>query len=436
MMASFFTSHAHWIALVGQSVFSAAWEGVLLVCCVALCLKLLPGMSASARSIVWIAMMALLAALPFVPQTHVGPSGNGVGLKIDIRWAWLLSGIWAAWALVRLALLIRSAWHVHRVSVQSIELSADELVALHLDDMETTRFRHVRICSSSQVGVPCVAGFFRPRVLLPPSLLHSLSSTDMKQVVQHELEHLRRRDDWVNLLQKTSLVFLPLNPGLWWVERRLCVERELACDDCVLELTGAPKAYAVCLANLAETSMVQRNVSLVLGAWRRRSELAKRIYRILQAPSERWGRAATATAVSLLLIAVSTGAFVLGRTVGIVSFSGPQMTSQPVLHLYARAAVPAEPIPAASAARTMLVSAISPHHSALATHRVQHELTEQTNVVATVERSERRTGSTGETLVVWKKSSVHRIRPTIASEDSQFTYAAIPLPDGWLIVQL
>jgi beta-lactamase regulating signal transducer with metallopeptidase domain len=29
----------------------------------------------------------------------------------------------------------------------------------------------------------------------------------------HEMEHLRRADDWTNLLQKLALVFFPLNFG-------------------------------------------------------------------------------------------------------------------------------------------------------------------------------------------------------------------------------
>ena len=102
----------------------------------------------------------------------------------------------------------------------------------------------------------------------------------------HEMEHLRRADDWTNLLQKAGLVLFPLNPVLLWVERRLCAERELACDDRVLLSTGARKAYAICLTRLAEYSMFRRNLSLALGAWERRSELVRRIHRILRRPDK------------------------------------------------------------------------------------------------------------------------------------------------------
>ncbi|HEV2620402.1 MAG TPA: M56 family metallopeptidase, partial [Acidobacteriaceae bacterium] len=96
--------------------------------------------------------------------------------------------------------------------------------------------------------------------------------------------HLSRADDWMNLLQKLALVICPLNPALAWVERRLCFERELACDERVLRTTGAPKAYAACLASLAEHRLGRRSLALALGALGRESELARRVRRILCRP--------------------------------------------------------------------------------------------------------------------------------------------------------
>ena len=94
----------------------------------------------------------------------------------------------------------------------------------------------------------------------------------------HEGEHLRRRDDWTNLLQKICLVLFPLNPALVWMERRLGREREMACDDGVVSVTHAPRAYAACLASLAECGLKYRTGALTLGAWQRRPELVERVH--------------------------------------------------------------------------------------------------------------------------------------------------------------
>ena len=34
------------------------------------------------------------------------------------------------------------------------------------------------------------------------------------------------------------------HPALWWIERRLHLEREIACDEIAVPLTGSAKAYA------------------------------------------------------------------------------------------------------------------------------------------------------------------------------------------------
>ena len=104
----------------------------------------------------------------------------------------------------------------------------------------------------------------------------------MLQIVLHEVEHLRRRDDWTNLLQKLGLVAFPLNPALYWIDRRLGAAREMACDEGVIRITHAPRAYAACLAGLAERGLHHRAEALSLGAWQRRPELVHRIHSILR----------------------------------------------------------------------------------------------------------------------------------------------------------
>ena len=106
-----------------------------------------------------------------------------------------------------------------------------------------------QICTTRDLDRPSVIGFLAPRILIPDGSLARLTPGELEQVVLHEAEHLRRRDDWTNLLQKLLLVLFPLNPALAWMERRLCREREMACDEGVVRRTQAPRAYAACLTS-------------------------------------------------------------------------------------------------------------------------------------------------------------------------------------------
>jgi len=74
----------------------------------------------------------------------------------------------------------------------------------------------VEICTTTSLQRPSVIGFTKPRILIPDWLFARLTAGELEQIVLHEAEHLRRRDDWTNLLQKICLALFPLNPGLVW----------------------------------------------------------------------------------------------------------------------------------------------------------------------------------------------------------------------------
>jgi hypothetical protein len=142
-------------------------------------------------------------------------------------------------------------------------------------------------------------------------------------VVLHETEHLRRHDDWTNLLQKLSLVLFPLSPGLAWMEQRLCREREMACDEGVVRRTQAPRAYAACLTTLAERGLQQRELlrraqALSLGAFTRRPELVHRVHSILRRKQ----------ALNPLVAGVLVGVVGFGLVIGALELSrSPQLVA-------------------------------------------------------------------------------------------------------------
>jgi beta-lactamase regulating signal transducer with metallopeptidase domain len=53
---------------------------------------------------------------------------------------------------------------------------------------------------------------------------------------------------------------LIFHPVVWWLDSKLTLEREMACDDMVLRRTENPNAYARCLATLAEKSFARRSI--------------------------------------------------------------------------------------------------------------------------------------------------------------------------------
>jgi hypothetical protein len=178
--------------------------------------------------------------------------------------------------------------------------------------------------------------------LIPDWLFARLTEGELEQVILHECEHLRRRDDWTNLVQKLCLVLFPLNPALAWMEHRLCREREMACDEGVVRVTHAPRAYAACLARMAERRLEQSlahraAAALSLGAFERRSELVGRVHSILRR-THFLGPIAARAVVGVVGCGLVMGAVELARSPQLVGFvsapvgvaeAAPQVQSSP-----------------------------------------------------------------------------------------------------------
>jgi hypothetical protein len=323
-------------------------------------------------------------------------------------------------------------------------------------------FRGVELCTSKDVDRPSVIGFFSPRILIPEELFARLTTAEFGQIVLHEVGHLRRGDDWINLLQKLSLVLVPLNPVLLWIERRLCLERELACDDDVLRLTKAPKAYATCLTNLAEHRLEQRlgwrAATLSLGAWERKSELARRVHSILLG-GKRMGTAQARVVMGVLVLGLLGGSAELARCPQLVSFSRAALPvrAEAQSSSGAGAAIGSGYVPVAfhgagnvaGAAHETLLKAsmpvdrggrsVSPMNSTVVKHR-------RASRNAVLQRSDENRAGVQQVrgwvvLTSWEGSEDRPERPGMVLSVSQerviFTsYAAVPTAGGWLVIQL
>ncbi len=141
--------------------------------------------------------------------------------------------------------------------------------------------RQPQLLVSGQVSGPMSLGFFRPTIVIPRTLLETLSHSELEQIVLHELAHLHRRDDWSNLAQKLIEVVLPIQPAVYWLGYQMSLAREMACDDWVIAATGAPRPYAAALTKVAELSQWQRAGVLAAGAAGNRSQLFFRVRQVL-----------------------------------------------------------------------------------------------------------------------------------------------------------
>jgi beta-lactamase regulating signal transducer with metallopeptidase domain len=438
------------------SAVSGLWQGFVLAAAVWICLRLMPKTTAAIRFAVWTAVFAVLALLPLLHayglRGNGGETGHVAFVQVDVRWSLAIAVLWLAVSMVRAVKLVAGAVQLRGIWKRAtpVEMSTSWDSAL-----AAAGWRGAMVCTSADVDRPSVIGFFSPRILIPREMFERLTTSELEQIVLHEMGHLRRADDWINLLQKISLVLVPLNPVLLWIERRLCFERELACDDAVLRFTKAPKAYATCLTNLAEQRLGRRAAALSLGAWEKQSELVRRVHSILRR-SEGMSRTQAGVVMSVLVLGLVGGAAELSRLPQVVSFSGGAAPMheeaqsfvtdaagyQPVAFHPSRAAVPT----AGMAHETLLKASMPvetaaqiPQHKTQAIakrHRPAHAASlmrvKQDRAMQQTQKMEQWV-----VLTSWEESSRPRMVLTVSGERVfSSSFAAVPTEGGWLVIQL
>jgi beta-lactamase regulating signal transducer with metallopeptidase domain len=289
-------------------------EGCLLALAIAVALRLIPQKSSRTAFVIWFSALLASAFLPLVGVNwsrevgSIGAPRAAITLPLSIALYTVVA--WAALAFAGLLRVMAGVWHLRRLRRGCQPVCVAQLgPELGKTIEQFWKIRSVSILSSHAVQVPTAIGFMRPAVIIPAWMIEEGPSDELKHVVLHELAHLRRRDDWTNLVQKIVGALLFFHPAVWWMQRELSAHREMACDDAVLEETGSPHAYAECLARVAEKSFLRRQVALAQAAVSRMHQLTRRVSRILDPNRRRttqvWKPAIPAVVTLALLSGVS-----------------------------------------------------------------------------------------------------------------------------------
>ncbi len=247
-------------------------------------LRVLPRPNSATRFAVWFTALLATAFLPLFhgPKEFLGTLAPAAQPLISVPASWALY-LFLAWIAITAIALLRVSFGF--VELRRLRRGCRAIQPLdpawHATIARLCPARCVEILTSDRIQVPTAVGFLRPAVIIPAALLAQLSPAELNHVLLHELAHLRRWDDWTNLVQKFLRALLFFHPAVWWMENRISLEREMACDDTVLSETGSPRAYAECLATLAEKSLLRRGAALAQAAVNRVRQTTLRVAQIL-----------------------------------------------------------------------------------------------------------------------------------------------------------
>src|SRR5271166_4615108 len=286
------------------------------------------------RFAVWFSALVAIAILPWFYHVGAGhalssASRSAVALPASVAsYLFLTWIIGTTFGLLRVGISLYRLQHLRStcapIDLGQLEPRLRECIA------EAQAHRRITLCCSDAVRVPAAVGYFRPIVVFPAWALQEIPATELEAILRHELAHLRRWDDWTNLAQKIVKAVFFFHPAVWFIESRLSLEREMACDDAVLAANFSPRAYAESLIGLAEKSFLRRGVQLAQAAVGHVRQLKLRLSEILRKDRGQQGSARPRkAAIALISLAAIVSVYGISRAPRLVAFSSdaPQLAS-------------------------------------------------------------------------------------------------------------
>jgi beta-lactamase regulating signal transducer with metallopeptidase domain len=200
--------------------------------------------------------------------------------------------VWAVWIYLSILSILLLQLLVKRLRLYFLlrnrQEPSPELLSLFDALCEEMKVRRGQLSLLAQLRSPATAGWFHPQVLLPLQLVPRLDWDQLAQILRHELIHVKRHDYLWDRLAALSCRVLFFHPAVWLSYRRIRWERELACDQAVVESSWDSRLpYAECLTSLATWWFVAEKPSAAgIGFSSSPSLLATRIRELLSEPQE------------------------------------------------------------------------------------------------------------------------------------------------------
>ena len=211
----------------------------------------------------------------FLAGRGAGTTG-GLLAYLQEHLLWIV-GVYALCAVVmalRTALGLLWIRNTARVQVSNERLQAS--VSRMATQFGVTRAVRLRVVDN--LASPLTAGWLRPLVLVPASLVSGMPHELLEALLAHEMAHVKRLDYLVNLGQNVVEILLFYHPAVWWISGRIRAEREQIADDIAARHTGDPRTLARALSELEKLQFSRHHLALAANG----GDLVSRVRRLVR----------------------------------------------------------------------------------------------------------------------------------------------------------
>lgn len=215
------------------------------------------------------------------PSPSSAPAAAPGGIETFSLSVLLMMG-WLGIVAARFGMLLTAGLQVRVWVLRARPITDPKLLGLLRDSRQRVGIRRsVDLRNSESCATPLVVGVWRPVILLPSTVLERLDANQLRSVLIHELQHVRRWDGAVNLVQGILGAVYFFHPLVWLANRQIRQLREEVCDErTVATLQGHRKPYGEAIFKVAEI-LGYAAPPLALGVLDSKTPLKQRLARIL-----------------------------------------------------------------------------------------------------------------------------------------------------------
>jgi beta-lactamase regulating signal transducer with metallopeptidase domain len=140
----------------------------------------------------------------------------------------------------------------------------------------------IDVFASRNDDSPMVVGLIAPKVIMPQSILNELQHDQLVAIALHERAHIQRKDNWFSLFQELIMILFWWSPVLRYLNKKIHVEREVACDLRAVVHMENSKQYAQSLIDCAKLMLNEQRDIMAMSLFSKTRELNYRVGAVLQ----------------------------------------------------------------------------------------------------------------------------------------------------------
>jgi len=174
---------------------------------------------------------------------------------------------------VLLFLVVKTGYQMY--AVQKMKQNADYSQS-HYYNQFIHHTSNIAVGLSKEVNSPITFGWWTPVILLPFSICNQLTLQEVETILMHELAHILRNDYILNIILTLVQIILFFNPIIYLFKRETNLQREIACDQFVVNRNVHKLDYMNALYKLALVNHAESNLT-TMGALGTKNEMLIRM---------------------------------------------------------------------------------------------------------------------------------------------------------------